>query len=82
MGGVLCVLAEVDSHPFDLPVELRPGGYVIVADRRASVAADIGLVVQREQVRRALLEHNGFERVATRVDPEDGEEVFLWRKRL
>ena len=43
--GVFCVLAEVDLNPVDSAVEPRAGAGIVVTDRRASVAAYIGLVV-------------------------------------
>ncbi len=49
--GVLRVIAEVNLDPLDLAVVFRTGGTVVVADRRAEVAADIGLVVQGEDDR-------------------------------
>ena len=51
MIGVLCVLAEVDLHPLDVAVEVRVGGVIVVADRCAAVAANVGLVVQGEDHR-------------------------------
>jgi len=48
---VICVLrivAEVDLYPVDSAVEVRVGSAVVVADRRAPVATDVGLLVQRK----------------------------------
>ena len=56
MIGVLRVLAEVDLDPLDLAVELRAGGVIVVADRCTTVAADVGLVVQGEEIWRGPVE--------------------------
>jgi RimJ/RimL family protein N-acetyltransferase len=46
-----------------------------------TVRAIVALTAVGNIASQRVLEHSGFERVDTRVDPDDGE-VFYWRRRL
>lgn len=57
------------------------GAVIEVTRHNPIVRAVIASTAVGNVASQRVLEHNGFERVGARVDPDDGE-VILWRKRL
>ncbi len=57
------------------------GAVIELTRHNPAVRAIVALTAIDNFASQRVLEHNWFERVGTRVDPDDGE-VFLWRKRL
>jgi|ERR1035441_8533457 RimJ/RimL family protein N-acetyltransferase len=57
------------------------GAVIEVTRYNQTVRAIVALTAVGNFASQRVLEHNGFERVDTRVDPDDGD-VFFWRKRL